>query len=278
MLFLAAVLLAMPLAVAGEIFQWTDPAGGIHFTHDLREVPADQRAAARERAQRSTPSRLQTFERAAVTPPAALGRQRGSIAGGEIRIPFRRQGTLMIVDVELNDAVTAPFLVDTGASAVAIPAALLDSLARLETTGRADLAPRIPVQTAGGVIEEALVRLDSVQLGPARVEQVDALVSSQMQVGLLGGNFFNNFVYSVDAAAGEITLRSNDQMRSGISAEQWRLRFAQLHEALEALDAQLALLEPHEGGALRERRARFAAALELLHGDANDARVPQAWR
>lgn len=273
-LFLAAVLLAMPLAAAGEIFQWTDPAGGIHFTHDLRQVPADQRAAARERAQRSTPSRLQTFERAAVTPPAALGRPRGSIAGGEMRIPFRRQGTLMIVDVELNDAVTAPFLVDTGASAVAIPAALLDSLG----IHLAPDAPRIPVQTAGGVIEEALVRLDSVQLGPARVEQVDALVSSQMQVGLLGGNFFNNFVYSVDAAAGEITLRSNDQMRSGISAEQWRLRFAQLHEALEALDAQLLDLEPHEGEALREHRARFAAALELLHGDANDAGVPQAWR
>jgi clan AA aspartic protease (TIGR02281 family) len=180
----------------------------------------------------------------------------------------------MIVDVLVNDAVTAPFLVDTGASAIAIPQALLHPLGIRLDAG----VPRIQVQTAGGLVEEPLVRLDSVQLGAARVEQLDALVSSEMQIGLLGGNFFNNFVYSVDAAAGEITLKANERMRAGASAELGGARCARPPAAPPRLDARLAELENHQGDQLRDNRERFAEALEALHQEANAAGVPQAWR
>ncbi len=44
MLLLAAILALLPEAVAAEtFFQWTDPAGVVHFTNIEAEVPTDQK-------------------------------------------------------------------------------------------------------------------------------------------------------------------------------------------------------------------------------------------
>ena len=115
---------------------------------------------------------------------------------GTMRIPFERHGTLMRVEVLLNGRVRAPFFIDTGASGVSIPWTVAQQLG-LQIT---DETERIRVKTANGVVAEPVVQLKSVQLGPARVENLRAAVSGSMDIGLLGGAFFNNYVYQVDAA------------------------------------------------------------------------------
>ena len=119
----------------------------------------------------------------------------------------------MVVDVTLNDRVSAPFVVDTGASDVSIPAELANQLG-------IRIGPETPYRrytTANGIIAKPVVMLDSVQAGEARLEQVRASVSSSMEVGLLGGAFFNNFTFQIDPASNLIAVTRNDRVRAGRS-------------------------------------------------------------
>ena len=289
-----AALLAVGLALGAigsraerPIYRYVDAAGGLHFTTDLREVPPSQRSAARDRAQSERPSRLQTFSR---TGEAAAAPQPGAAAaavapaprrlaspGRTMEIPFQRQNTLMVVDVVLNDHVRAPFLVDTGASGVSIPAAVVERLGiRIDSD-----TPRLAVQTAAGIVSEPVIRIDSIQVGPARVEGLDALVNSSMDVGLLGGTFFNNFVYEVDSAAQVMRLRPNDRVRAGYSESQWRRRFTELRLQVARLEAYLerdSLLRGERREELEEGLALARSALDTLQREANTAGVPRAWR
>lgn len=271
----AAILLGSTVAAGAEIYRWTDAAGSVHFTEDLSQVPPDKRRAAAEAAREAprTPSRLQTYERPerARTAPARASGSR------VLRVPFVKRGGAMLVQVRINDRVTAPFLVDTGASDVAIPSAVA---ARAGIRVGPD-APRALYQTANGVVSKPLVTVDSIEVGEARLEGVRGSVSDAMEVGLLGGTFFNNFTFQIDPAAAVITLVRNDRMRSGLSERQWRERFLELRGQLARVERYLEESPPSSRtrvAQLEEARDGLAAALEALEEEANRAGVPQAWR
>jgi clan AA aspartic protease (TIGR02281 family) len=280
LLLALALLLAAPGRAQEEIYRWTDAEGGVHFTRELGRVPDVQREEAVDRAR--APSRLQTYGFPAALPAEAAAaplpaRASHSLAPDrELRIPFVQSGTLMLVQVLLNDHVQAPFLVDTGASGISIPD---DVARRLGVRIDAD-TPRISVQTAAGIVAEPMISLDSVQVGGARVEGLTALVNSSMQVGLLGGTFFNNFVYQVDAAAGVITLRPNESVRGGLAEAQWRERFRSARWELERLERYAAGLgEESARRAELERNLRgLRESLDALDAEANEAAVPRSWR
>lgn len=269
---LAATALA-PRPSAAEIYRWTDAQGRVHFTQRLDQVPPEQRAAARAAAERRGSDPIQTYS----TPSPASAAPRAALPRGEVQIPFVPQGTLMRVDVRLNDLLDAPFLIDTGASGLAVPREVVDALGiRIGPD-----TPHIRVTTANGVVTEPLVTLDSVQLGPVRVEGLQATVSHSMRIGLLGGTFFNNFVYRVDAAENVITLAPNEQIRGGLRADDWRERFLRARERLARLEAHLESGEvqrENERTLLEQRRAQMQAELEQLEDEANRLDVPYAWR
>lgn len=52
LLLAAAMLVGAPGPARAGIYRWVDAGGGVHFTSDLDEVPAAQRDAAREAAER----------------------------------------------------------------------------------------------------------------------------------------------------------------------------------------------------------------------------------
>ena len=216
---LAAVVLAVANPARGEIYRWTDAQGRIHFTERIDQVPAEHRAAARERAAASAPDRVHTYSGSASDAPAAPAPVRGSRR--EIEIPFTRMGSLMRVDASVNDVVTVPFLIDTGASGVSIPSSYA---AKLGVRIRPD-TPHVQVTTANGVVARPLISLRSIEIAGARVENLSATIDPGLDFGLLGGSFFNNYVYRVDAARAVITLAPNDQMRGGLDEAQWRERF-----------------------------------------------------
>ena len=272
---LAACLLAALFgARAGaEIYQWTDAEGRVHFTQQLDRVPPEQRDAAKRGARpQSQPGALQTY--ATPAPDARPGGRAARLAR-ELRIPFQREGSLMRVEARLNDSLTATFLVDTGASGIALPPEYARRLGI--QVGRN--TPHVPVSTANGRVSLPLVMLDSVDLGGARVEDLEATLNPTMDIGLLGGSFFNNFVYRVDAAENVITLAPNDGMRGGLDAEAWRARFAELRAPLARLEEHLAgTLARPERAMLEGRRAELISALEALEAEADRQRVPQKWR
>ncbi len=268
------LVLLVSTTAGAEIYRWTDAQGRVHFTQRLDKVPAAHRAAAR----RGVSKEAKPAPRAE-SPPAALqlSRSRARSRRAGIEIPFERMGSVMRVNVRLNDQVVAPFLIDTGASGVSLPAAVADQLGLVVTTS----TPTRTMRTANGLVSRPVVTLDAVELGGARVEQLEATVNPTMEIGLLGGTFFNNFVYQVDAAAGVIRLEPNDNMRGGMSQEQWAQRFERLRAPIGKLDAYLASQEKirkGERGRLLRHRAELVRALDELEVEANRISVPYKWR
>jgi len=79
------------------------------------------------------------------------------------------------------------FLVDTGATAIAIPASDAERLRIDYRKGR-----RSTTQTAGGPAPVWVVTLDSVRVGGIEVQNVEAIVIEQgLTVALLGNTFLN---------------------------------------------------------------------------------------
>jgi len=281
---LCLVLALAPLAAGAEIYQWTDEQGRVHFTQDLSQVPARHRSQAELRALAPPAAgRLQTYSQpAAPEPGGGALRDSGVTRGRVIRVPVARAGTGMIVNVQLDGSVTAPFLVDTGATDVLIPASLAE---RLGIRAGPDTRMK-SYQTANGIVTHATVMLRSVDLGGAIVENVPASISPTLEIGLLGLSFFNHFTYNVDAAAGVLTLVPNDLaesggIRGGRSEAQWRGEYQELRARIERVEQEVETKSSSKARSqeqLEQQRAALLGELSLLDGEADGARVPMSWR
>jgi clan AA aspartic protease (TIGR02281 family) len=277
-----------PNTSRGEIYTWTDADGHSHFTQDLQSVPAEHRGDARRRANETeTPSKVQTFSNAPAAPSPSVGRRvaarRSAGSGGRVhRIPVERAGTGMIVLVRINGRAVAPFMVDTGASYVLIPKAVADE-AGVEAGPD---ARTMRFTTANGVVEQAIVTLDSVELGSAQAADVPASISSSMGIGLLGLSFLNRFTYQVDSAAGMLTLVENDlaeggDLRGGRSENQWRMEFGGLQRRMEEIDMRRAGTPSSRSrlhAELDQQQIETERQLEALDAEADQSNVPDSWR
>src|SRR5262245_32787367 len=284
---LLAWLACLPAAGAlAEIYRWTDADGRVHFTQDLSQVPAGQRATAASAARASGEGRGQTFESPSASGPAAPAPAGDSPASSPparaYRLRVQRGGAGMLVEALVNGVHRVPFLIDTGATDVLIPR----SVARRIGLEVGPEARTKRYATANGMIEQPVVMLDSVDLGGAVAREVPASIGPELEFGLLGLSYFNRFDTHVDAAAGVVTLVPNGlaeagAIRGGRSEEQWRSEYRNLHDRIERIEAEAARTpESHgrERGRLEEARGELSRQLTLLDAEADGARVPVAWR
>ena len=121
-------------------------------------------------------------------------------------IPLDGEGNVWTVRAKLNDRVTGTFLLDTGASVCVLAPGIARKL-DLEETGT-----EVELRTANGVVKAPLVRIDSIQVGRNRAEDVSAVVHSAVTGsldGVLGLSFLNTFDgYAIDTR--NHTLRLDD--------------------------------------------------------------------
>jgi clan AA aspartic protease (TIGR02281 family) len=272
---LTALALAIAGAAHGEVYRWTDAEGRLHFTGNLEQVPPDQREAARRGAEAATTrtERVHRYSGASSTPHGRAPRAQRD----EIEIRFARVGSLMRVEAMVNDLVRVPFLIDTGASGVSIPSAYVE---KLGIRVRPD-TPHVQVTTANGVVARPVIPLRAVEVGGARVENLMAVVDPGLEFGLLGGAFFNNYVYRVDAARSVITLSRNHDIRGGLSQPEWREQFRRWTEPLQRLEDYLRehpQLEANERAALAARQQELEQGLSELERQADELGVPRIWR
>lgn len=265
-LILGAVLAG---AASADVYRWTDENGRLHFAQSLQQVPARYRDQASDASADRPGGSFQTY--------SADAAHRATRRPRSFRVPFQRDGSLMRVSALVNGHTDVPFLVDTGASGVSLPTAVAERLG-IEI---APDAPRTTVRTANGLIRVPLVRIDSVVLAGARVEGLMATVNPTMDIGLLGGAFFNHFSYEVDPAQSIITLTPNHAVVAGLGEEHWRRRFEQIRLPLTELESYLEDREGLRAGRreeLERKRAELQARLEALELEANRADIPAAWR
>ncbi|HEY0052914.1 MAG TPA: TIGR02281 family clan AA aspartic protease [Caulobacteraceae bacterium] len=98
---------------------------------------------------------------------------------------------------------SARLLIDTGATAVVLTRT---DAARLGVSARPD-APRRPIATASGVLEGAVVRLESLSVGGAGLHDVEALiVPDGAQASLLGMSYLGR-LSRIEATPTSLILR-----------------------------------------------------------------------
>jgi clan AA aspartic protease (TIGR02281 family) len=176
------VLAATPLNAA-EYYRWVDENGVLHITDNLHNVPPKLRGNA---------SRIQSQETPRVVEPEKPPPPK------KASVPMERHGEVVIIEATLNNKRSAKFVVDTGASYTLISSALARDL----SIDVGENTKTMPFQTANGLINAPVTRLDSISVGGMEIRNLttavhDAIPDPQV-AGLLGLNFLSNFRMDID--------------------------------------------------------------------------------
>ncbi len=113
----------------------------------------------------------------------------------------RRAGGTPVIDVVFNGNKTFEMIVDTGASGTLITQRMATALS-VKTVGiaRAGIAD-------GSVVEFPIGRVQSMGVGGALVRNIEVAIAKQMEIGLLGHDFFGNYDVKIKKDVVEFYVR-----------------------------------------------------------------------
>ena len=113
----------------------------------------------------------------------------------------RRAGGTPVIDVVFNGNQTFEMIVDTGASGTLISQRMATALGvRPVRTVRAGIAD-------GSVVEFPIGLVRSIRVGGAVIQNVEVAIAKQMQIGLLGHDFFGNYDVKIKKDVVEFYVR-----------------------------------------------------------------------
>ena len=113
----------------------------------------------------------------------------------------RRAGGTPVIDVVFNGNKTFEMILDTGASGTLISQQMATALGvRPVRTIRAGIAD-------GSVVEFPIGRVQSIGVGGALVRNVEVAIARQMEIGLLGHDFFGNYDVKIKKDVVEFYVR-----------------------------------------------------------------------
>jgi len=217
-----------PAAVSeAGMYSWKDDNGKIHVTDGLHKIPEKYRkndkGFKKYRSSRPPSSALPLSNK-----PLRSSYSPSALRDQEYVIPLiPTAGGNFLVEVVFNNQVKALLMVDTGASLVT----LSDKLAKRLGQRTNSQSAQIPFTTAGGMVWMPILALNTVQVGPAQVDLVEASVNSQMGEidGLLGMSFLGDFRVEMDTARSQMILRPlgdpGDPQWNGKPAIWWQTRY-----------------------------------------------------
>jgi predicted aspartyl protease len=113
---------------------------------------------------------------------------------GSEEVQIEKRGNNYLVPVRIDNTITLPFLLDTGASNLLIPADVALTLIRAGALTSGDFIGKMPYQLADGSegVSE-LVVLRQVRVGEHSARNVTAAISSLQAEPLLGQSFLSKF-------------------------------------------------------------------------------------
>jgi hypothetical protein len=193
-------LLGVVTTVSAQIYRWTDERGQVRFSQGIHSVPPQFRGGA---VMMSAPS--QPAAPAPTAPgPAAPEQAATTAASGVARIPFT-PGQPIMVSAKINGGGNTQLMLDTGAQGTVISPT---ALAALGISYRN--AVRGSIKGVTGDANVLAVRIESIEVegarfGPLLVVSHDAGLGAGRD-GLLGRDFLDNFIVTIDSAARVVTL------------------------------------------------------------------------
>jgi Aspartyl protease/Domain of unknown function (DUF4124) len=181
--------------VSAQIYRWTDERGEVRYSQGINSVPPQFRGGA---VMMSTPTQSSD------PGPADSGPAPAGVSAGAARIPFT-PGQPIVVNARINGGGTAQLILDTGAQGTVISPT---TLAALGVSYRN--AVRGSIKGVTGDASVLAVRIDSIEVegarfGPLLVVSHDAGLGSGRD-GLLGRDFLDNFIVTIDSASRFVTL------------------------------------------------------------------------
>ena len=198
-LALTAVLggfLAGPEVAVAQIYRWLDAEGAIHYSQGVDSVPERFRSSAV----------IIGYDRAATPAEPTRASTPGPPSGpGEVKFT---PGQPIMVTARINGGGSAQLMLDTGAVRTVISPAVLARLGvSYENSQRATL------KGVTGDAEVQAVRVESIEVsgvkyGPLLVVSHDTGFGPGRGDGLLGRDFLDNFMVTIDNATGTLTLTS----------------------------------------------------------------------
>ncbi|MBL1259676.1 MAG: retroviral-like aspartic protease family protein [Thiotrichaceae bacterium] len=127
----------------------------------------------------------------------------------ETPVALVRKGSHFMVDASLNHH-DIRLLIDTGASLTVLDSAAAQLLGLHEF----DILQRMQMNTANGVTEALLYRIDSLALGVFSVSSINIAVVEHLEIngasGLLGMNFLQHFEFRIDQSDAQLFLKYRD--------------------------------------------------------------------
>jgi aspartyl protease/uncharacterized protein DUF4124 len=193
-------LLGVVTTVSAQIYRWTDERGEVRFSQGIHSVPPQFRGGA---VMMSAPS--QPAAPAPTTPgPAAPEPAASTPPAGVARIPFT-PGQPIMVSARINGGGNTQLILDTGAQGTVISPTALAALG----IGYRN-AVRGSIKGVTGDANVLAVRVESIEVegarfGPLLVVSHDAGLGAGRD-GLLGRDFLDNFIVTIDSAARVVTL------------------------------------------------------------------------
>jgi predicted aspartyl protease len=123
-------------------------------------------------------------------------------------IPMQLEGGTYVVPVQINDAITLDFVVDSGAADVSIPADVVMTLMRTKTIKQSDfLGEKTYVLADGSKVPSQTFRIRSLKVGNKVLENVNGSITPVQGSLLLGQSFLSRFKsWSVDNATHALLL------------------------------------------------------------------------
>jgi hypothetical protein len=196
-LVLGATFFGGATAASAQIYRWTDERGEVRYSQGINSVPPQARGGA---VMMSAPSQPVPSGPAAPDAPA----DSGGAPAGVARIPFT-PGRPILVNARINGNGTTQLILDTGAQATVISPS---ALAALGVSYRN--AARGSIRGVTGETNVLAVRVESIEVegarfGPLMIISHDAGLGGGTD-GLLGRDFLDNFVVTIDSASRFVTL------------------------------------------------------------------------
>ncbi|HEY7203156.1 MAG TPA: aspartyl protease family protein [Methylomirabilota bacterium] len=184
---------------SAQIYRWTDERGETRYSQGINSIPPRFRSGAVIMSAPSQPSAPEPAPAATAPPAGGAGAPGGGGAGkGSARIPFT-PGQPIMVNARINGAGNTQLLLDTGAQGTVISPT---ALAAIGISYRD--AVRGSIKGVTGDANVLAVRIESIEVegarfGPLMVVSHDAGLGSGRD-GLLGRDFLDNFVVTIDSA------------------------------------------------------------------------------